>query len=257
MFRLTGGLAFVTVLTLVSIWTFAAGALANEGGKDSRDRLDGPRDSSSWESLIGLRLADRKPVDIHHLVVIDFANTTFTVPLKNSVFGDNADRISGLNRIPVLGGLFSDRPDRGDFAKGKEIGSVYRYGNALMVVLSPRIMETTASSSKDLGIDEKALDDMLDKALRDGVATPRSQTAIAIPDGEPIILGGLRVANRSILFDIRSDQLVRDDPKSGVPILGKIPLLGSLFRDKVGDAYRDRDRLMILISPTVLRGEYE
>lgn len=257
MFRLTGSLAFLTALTLLSIGTFAARGLANEGGKDSREGLEGPRDSSSWESTFVLRLADRKPIEIHHVVVIDFANTAFAVPLNNSVFGDNADRISGLNRIPVIGGLFGDRPDRDDFAKGKEIGSVYRYGNALMVMLNPRILEVQSSSTTDLGLDEKALDDMLDKALREGVTVPRSQTPIAIPGGEPIILGGVRVANRSTLFDIRGNQLVRDDPKSGVPILGKIPLLGGLFRNKVGDAYRDSDRLMILISPTVLRGEYE
>jgi hypothetical protein len=257
MSRVARGFAFPFALALAAIGLFAVAALANEGGKDSRDRLDGPRDLSSWESYLTLLLADRKPIEIHHVVVIDFANTTFAVPLNNSVFGDNADRISGLNRIPVIGGLFGDRPDRDDFAKGKEIGSVYRYGNALMVMLNPQILEVQSSSTTDLGLDEKAFDDMLDKALREGVAVPRSQTPIAIPGGEPIILGGVRVANRSILFDIRGNQLVRDDPKSGVPILGKIPLLGGLFRNKVGDAYRDNDRLMILISPTVLRGEYE
>jgi hypothetical protein len=257
MFRFTGSLAFLTAFLLVSALTFAAGALANEGGKDGDRRLEGPRDSSSWESYFVLRLADRRPLEIHHLVVIDFANTAFAVPLNNSVFGDNADRISGLNRIPVIGGLFGDRPDRDDFAKGKEIGTVYRYGNALMVALTPRIVEASTSLATDIGIDEKALDDMLDKAMREGVAVPRAQTAVAMPDGEPLILGGVRVANRSTLFDIRGNQLVRDNPKSGVPILGKIPLLGGLFRHKVGDAYRDNDRLMILISPTVLRGEYE
>jgi hypothetical protein len=257
MSRVARGFAFPFALALAAVGLFATAALANEGGKDSRDGPEGPRDSSSWESTFVLRLADRKPLEIHHLVVIDFANTSFAVPLNNSVFGDNADRISGLNRIPVIGGLFGDRPDRDDFAKGKEIGSVYRYGNALMVMLNPRILEVQSSSTTDLGIDEKVLDDMLDKALREGVAMPRSQTPIAIPGGEPIILGGVRVANRSTLFDIRGNQFVRDDPKSGVPILGKIPLLGGLFRNKVGDAYRDNDRLMILISPTVLRGEYE
>ena len=68
------------------------------------------------------------------------------------------------------------------------------------------------------------------------------QSTIAVQSGETIALGGL----------IRDDQT---EGFSGVPLLGRIPLLGSLFRVKT--TTKVRTELLILITPHVVGDQRE
>lgn len=251
-----------TRLIAVLICLFAAASFGPEAdarqdnGGGERD-FEGARDESYWESFIELRLSDHRRVDVRRLVIIDSKTSAFAVPLHNSVYGENADRIPGLGKIPIIGGLFRDRPDRDAFEAGKEIGTAHLSGDTLLVSLRPTSAEAKGTSGKEPGITDETLGPMIDSVLEKGREIPRSDIRLETASGEIFMPGGIRVANRSMLFDIRGSHVLRDDPDSGVPVLGKIPLTNTLFRNKVGDAYRDRDRLMILISPTVLRNEYE
>jgi type II secretory pathway component HofQ len=64
-----------------------------------------------------------------------------------------------------------------------------------------------------------------------------SLTRVTVPDGETVILGGLRVEG---------------EVKEGVPVLGKVPFLGSLFRER--RFQREDQNLMILITPRIVGG---
>jgi general secretion pathway protein D len=58
------------------------------------------------------------------------------------------------------------------------------------------------------------------------------------------------VANERYSFHVGGHNLRRTDPKSQVPILADLPVLGQAFR--AGTAYRRQNNLLILIKPTVL-----
>jgi len=65
-------------------------------------------------------------------------------------------------------------------------------------------------------------------------------TAVQIPDGGTLVLGGL----------------IQDTTKNGeqrVPFLGRIPLLGELFRTR--DTSKTKTNLLVFIQPTVLRDD--
>ena len=70
------------------------------------------------------------------------------------------------------------------------------------------------------------------------INTQRIETSLLLKDGETAVIGGI----------IESNQTEKND---SVPVLGKIPLLGWLFKHD----YRDTDQteLMIFITPTIIR----
>lgn len=72
------------------------------------------------------------------------------------------------------------------------------------------------------------------------INTKHVQTRVEVEDGGTVSIGGIYEQND------------RDDV-TGVPVLGKIPLLGALFRHS---AHRDQhDELVVLITPHVVRAE--
>ena len=74
--------------------------------------------------------------------------------------------------------------------------------------------------------------------IRAPITTRREARAkVAVKDGDMVILGGM----------IQTD---KNDDKSGVPILGKIPLLGALFRRH--NKTDQRSELIVMLRPTVL-----
>ncbi|WP_102798350.1 type II and III secretion system protein [Bowmanella denitrificans] len=74
------------------------------------------------------------------------------------------------------------------------------------------------------------------------VSKRRIQTTVSLRDGGSVLLGGL----------IRSTSTVTD---TGVPMLGKLPLLGKLFRND--NEERKRTELMIMVIPYVLSTPHE
>lgn len=75
------------------------------------------------------------------------------------------------------------------------------------------------------------------------VTTVRSaETVVSVKDRQPIVIGGL-------IQD--SDNL----NENKVPILGDIPLLGALFRDR--NKVRDKQNLIIVITPQIVRDHFD
>ena len=80
-----------------------------------------------------------------------------------------------------------------------------------------------------------------------GIDSPTIQqrkikTTVVVSDGETLTLGGLI-------------QEQHDDRRGKVPIVGDIPLLGTLFRDKTDK--EEKTELLILIRPSVVRDQEE
>lgn len=85
-------------------------------------------------------------------------------------------------------------------------------------------------------IDEQAGTTTIDNNQIPRIATRVLQTNVTVPDNATLILGGL-IKQRN------------DKTYSGIPLLSRIPLLGSLFRTTTYN--KTREELVILIRPTV------
>ena len=66
-----------------------------------------------------------------------------------------------------------------------------------------------------------------------------AKTQILVKDGETAVIGGIFVINQS-------------EAKSWVPILGKLPFIGALFRSK--SKSDERSELIIFLTPRVVSG---
>jgi type II secretory pathway component GspD/PulD (secretin) len=71
----------------------------------------------------------------------------------------------------------------------------------------------------------------------------RVRTSIPMPDGGTVLLGGMKVSDRQ-------------DLRSGVPILNKIPLV-SFFFDRKGNYVSNRKLLILLKASIVIPSEHE
>ena len=60
------------------------------------------------------------------------------------------------------------------------------------------------------------------------------------------------VANQGVSFVIGGIYGPVEPQAGKVPVLGDIPLLGEMFRSRIGDAYRKRRSLLILVTPTLV-----
>jgi len=96
-------------------------------------------------------------------------------------------------------------------------------GNSLVLAISQEISSIAASSSG-------AVDLITNQRI--------VETTVIVDDGEILVLGGLL------------EDVLRESSQS-VPVLGKIPLLGGLFRSRKTE--KVKTNLMIFIRPTILR----
>jgi len=72
--------------------------------------------------------------------------------------------------------------------------------------------------------------------------TQEADSRVLVDDGETVVIGGLTVTEKS-------------EVRSGIPLLMDIPVLGRLFR-VTRESTNQRD-LMILVTPTIVRGEWD
>jgi type II secretory pathway component GspD/PulD (secretin) len=71
--------------------------------------------------------------------------------------------------------------------------------------------------------------------------TQNAESRVLVNDGETVVIAGLTVTETS-------------EVRSGIPLLMDIPIIGRLFRvTRESTVQRD---LMILVTPTIVRGEW-
>jgi type II secretory pathway component GspD/PulD (secretin) len=76
-----------------------------------------------------------------------------------------------------------------------------------------------------------------DMTLLPDTETATIMTRVSVPDGGTLLLGGHKIVSEI-------------DKEAGVPILGKLPIIGALFSNK--STVRDRKILLILVKPTIM-----
>jgi general secretion pathway protein D len=122
------------------------------------------------------------------------------------------------------------------------VNSVTLRDTGIILVVTPRVND---NGRVVLDIDQEV--SRVTKTTSSGIDSPTIQqrrvtTTVAVGDGETIALGGLI-------------QQREDEVRTQVPILGNLPVVGSVFRNKEDTI--ERTELLIFIRPQVVRDEYE
>ncbi|MEX2409008.1 MAG: hypothetical protein WD489_07865 [Rhodovibrionaceae bacterium] len=165
-----------------------------------------------------------------------------------------------LSAIPLFGALVGPEFNGDDMTEENKIGNVFRTGNeSLFIALDPAAAENSAASqvafprvvifNQKLSFEIKPLEYTfttggtgIEGSLGElqGLGSVREATTqVIVPDGNTILLGGLRET------DYGSD--------SKIPFLSEIPMLNRLF---AGTAHRaEKNTLLILIKPSILTQE--
>ncbi len=193
---------------------FAAPATAQESGQGN-DQGGGGGDLPQW-ARVRLQFAngDRlTPVAI----LLDVNGGTGFDP-AGARFLDLGDPVETRDENTLdLGGLFGklglgQETTSSEFEGAVRFGDVFVIGDFLMVEPLPSI---------------------------DGAALATSiKTTVVANQGVSFVIGGIYGS-----VDEQADK---------VPVLGDIPLLGTMFRTRVGDAYRKNRSLLILVTPHLI-----
>jgi general secretion pathway protein D len=130
----------------------------------------------------------------------------------------------------------------GTFTTGAVVNSISFKDTGVILSVTPRINE---SGRVLLDIEQEV--SSVAKTTTSGIDSPtirqrRVRTTVVVNDGEALALGGL----------------IQDQAQQGaqqVPVLGDIPILGNLFKQKTNGI--NKTELLILITPRVVRDQAE
>ena len=192
---------------------------------------------------------DRLPEEYRSMVLIR-ARLVETVRTEDlGVEFENLDRLD-VSGIPLVGGLFDERLSAADFTEKNRVGTAYSNGIGGLVM----ILGDGATSADDVSIsvvNGKGRFHLRHGAVRIDIAAVglgelgKLQSVRQLLSGEAdreteMVLGGLT-------------QTSVPDAGTGLPVLGDVPLLQSLFRGTVHQ--RDETELLVLIKPSIILQE--
>lgn len=151
---------------------------------------------------------------------------------------DNAEAkiVVGQN-VPFLTGSFA-LPAGGTGSATNPFQTIERKDIGIQLKIKPQISEG-GGVKLEIFQEISTINTAASAGASDLVTNKRSvETRVLVDDGSTIVLGGLI-------------QDTANDSRQAVPLLGRIPLLGALFRYKETTA--NRTNLMIFLRPTIIR----
>lgn len=166
----------------------------------------------------------------------DADTNVLSTPTLVTMDNEEAEIVVGQN-VPFVTGSFSSIGDGGGSTAGNPFQTIQREDVGLKLKIKPQINEGDAITMEI----EQEVSSVVPgaTAAADLITNKRSiKTSVTVDDGKFIVLGGLI-----------TDNLTESVQK--VPILGDIPGLGVLFRNKrttIG-----KTNLMVFLHPTILR----
>jgi len=141
--------------------------------------------------------------------------------------------------VPFVTGSFTSATDGGD---GNAFQTIERQDVGIQLKIKPQINDgDTIQLEVEQEISSVAATTLNDEA--DLITNTSSiQAIVQVDHGQVIVLGGLM-----------RDEVI--DGINGVPVLSRIPFLGSLFRTKTKDV--NRQNLMVFLKPYIIRSPEE
>ena len=145
------------------------------------------------------------------------------------------------NEIPVITQILDDETDVGD--PGSVLQKVTYRKTGVQLEIKPLVQ---ANGLVDLQISQQLSEALLTAATNlEGSPTILNRqisTSLTLKDGGSLLMGGLISGNRSA-------------GTSGVPLLGRMPVLGRLFR--ADTVLEDRTELLVMVTPYVVADHEE
>lgn len=166
----------------------------------------------------------------------DGATNVLSTPTLVTLDNEEAEIVVGQN-VPFVTGSFTNVS--GSAAPTNPFQTINRQNVGLTLKVKPQINE---GNTIKLEVEQKV--DSLAAGIQgaaDLITNTRSiRTAVLVDDGEVVVLGGLITDN------------MRESTQK-VPLLGDLPLLGSLFRYK--STTKEKTNLMVFLHPVIARDE--
>jgi general secretion pathway protein D len=171
----------------------------------------------------------------------DTAANILSTPNLLTLDNEEAKIIVGQN-VPFITGSFAQTGTTG--AAGTSVNpfqTIERKDVGLTLKVKPQVAEGGSVKLQIFQEVSNVTNDARTVGSADVITNKRSiESTVLVDDGQIIVLGGL----------------VQDDAqanKSAVPVLGRIPILGNLFRSETRN--RTKTNLMVFLRPYVLRDE--
>lgn len=166
----------------------------------------------------------------------DGSSNILSTPTLLTMDNTEAEIVVGQN-VPFITGSFTP-PNSGGAATSSPFQTIERKNVGITLKIKPQINEGNAIKMEI----EQKVDSLSPSAVAgaaDLITNTRSiRTNVMVDDGKVIALGGL------ITDDLR-------ESVQKVPLLGDLPLIGSLFRYKRNS--KDKTNLMIFLHPVIMR----
>lgn len=174
-----------------------------------------------------------------HALSTDGATNILSTPTLVTLDNEEAEIVIGQN-VPFITGSFANTGTAGSTgAVTNPFQTIQRQDVGLTLKIKPQINEGDAIKL-DINQEVSSLSPSVSGAA-DLVTNKRSiKTSVLVDDGRLVVLGGL-------IEDNLQEKVAK------VPLLGDIPLLGALFRDK--NTTKTKTNLMVFIHPVILRDE--
>ena len=237
-------IAAALAAVLLALAPVAAQANPENRNKDSEKRDGHSRNESGELGHLPLVFGNDRFMRIVQVVVL-LQTVTYVSTTAFGVDFESDDRIG----MPFLGGLFGKTYDADSFTEENRVGSVFRDGDdKLAVVLTG---DSALDGYKIVVFNGKGHYEIRERPKIVDISPTSLVDLGAIPSMQQLIRGQAAMETVQLLAGLISGKAPETESK--VPVLGDLPLLGSLF---VGTAHKDDEKnLMLMIRPSLVMGD--
>ena len=161
----------------------------------------------------------------------------------------NENRVTIPKSVPLLGSLFKESYEPDDFASNTQVGLAYTYDNSLILDLVPNRPQIEDEYHPDLAADQN-FDTMITNLDN---LTPTIGNNFSMKIGTKTYSSErLDILNDDFSYRIPTAEIkALSGEKHPLAPLHKVPLLSSLFKNRVGEVYAAKN-LHILIRPSIV-----
>ncbi len=240
----------MTSLVALTCTTQITPGFASE--KQQNKRSDQDRDGNdlgdNWSNPGFIRLRTITTlIQINNLIMITAFAIYFVrfLSLGHRLKRYNENRVTIPKSVPLFGSLFKESYEPDDFASSKKIGIAYTYDNSLILDLVPNRPQTGEDHHSDLDLNT--------------ILTDLGNLITPVGDNFAIKIGTKTYSSERL--DLLNDDFSYRVPtmeikalsgdKHPLASLHKIPLISSLFNNRVGEVY-DAKNLLVLLRPSIV-----
>ncbi|MFD2207766.1 hypothetical protein [Kiloniella antarctica] len=246
--QLMTSLAALTCATQISS---SYASQENKGNHSDRDR-DSKDLGDNWSNPGFIRLQTLTTlIQINNIILLTTLSIYFIriLTLGRHLKRTNENRVTIPKSVPLLGSLFRESYEADDFATTKQLGDAYTYDNSLILDLVPNRPQIADEQHPDLDTDL----DLNTMITRLDELTPSIGSNFSIKIGTTTYSSErLDLLNDDFSYRLPTTEIkaLLGDKHPLTPLY-KVPLVSSLFKNRVGEVYGAKN-LHVLIRPSII-----